>query len=428
MKRSFRLISLVGAAMLAASLMSAALPATGASAGLANDYHSDAFGDPMDFSNPEDLVINTNEAMFVGGSNKSISDGQLHFDAAGAFQFDPVWPGSPTAIPQGREGANKPIDADHYKRFIIRMNAPEGAPVGLRWFNCRAANSTCAGGLAWFATGGWQTYDIRIAFDGTVPSLTTPWSGQMLGLRFVGTVSGHFDIDYIRIAPDGVDGGEIVGGPSIDLRPTSKLDFATAAGNPWDLDSLGDIAEVVAIKPGYSLANNVFSGCTVGTDSTQFPGLVYNMPGNAMIDAGRFKTLTFEYSYEGAFSTQFRPGGGTFARVFWFSPDGKRHPTNSINLYPNVGVAQIRMDHPVTQFQGIEPTKGVATGAPWAGYVTSFRINPNDTRDSRCFKMGRVWLTSDDPSGTVIEIPRRPAGIPKTLALKTSKKKAKLKK
>ncbi len=375
-----------------------------ASAADRSDYHVAAFGDPMDFSNQEDLVINTNEAMFVGGTNKSISDGQLHFDTNGAFQFDPVWPGFKTGIPHGREGGRVPIDAEHFKRFVIRMNAPEGLPVGIRWFTCREANSTCAGGQAFTARGGWNTYDIRIGLDGTVPSLNAPWAGNITGLRFVGTGSGHFDVDYVRIVPEGVDSNEIVGGPTIDVRPTDKLDFATAAGNPWDMDSMGDVAQTVALKPGFSVANNRFSGCSLGTSTGQFPGLVFNMPGGALIDANRFKTLTFEYSYEGDFSAQHRPGGGAFARVFWFSPDGKRHPTNAIHLYPNENVAQIRLDHPATMFQGIEPGKGVATGAPWQGTATQFRLNPNDSLDSRCFTVGRVWLTSDDPAGTPIQL------------------------
>jgi hypothetical protein len=376
-----------------------------------NDYFVDAFGDPMDFGNPEDLVINTDEAMFVGGQNKQIANGQLSFDTAGAFQFDPVWPGFPTGIPHGREGGRVPIDADYYKRFVIRMNAPEGAPVGLRWFNCRAANSSCAGGLAWFAKGGWQTYEINIAADGTVPSLTLPWSGQMLGLRFVGTVAGHFDIDWIRLAPaDGSPVAEIQGGPTIDFRPTDKLDYATAYGNPWDMDGPADVIERVNLQPGSQIANNKFSGCTLGTSTTKFPGLVFNLPGGA-IDADRFTTLTFEYSYPGSFSARPVPGGGQFARVFWYSPDGKRHPTMAIHLYPNENVVQVKLNSPFAEFIGIEPGKGVATGAPWKGKVTHFRINPNDDRAPRCFTIGRVWLTSDEPAGT-------PVPPPNTLALK----------
>lgn len=402
--RRIRRVSLVAGALTTSLLAPIPAQLNSASAVDAADYHVAAFGDPMDFSNPEDLVITTNEAMFVGGSNKSISDGQLHFDANGAFQFDPVWPGFKTGIPHGREGGRVPINANHYKRFVIRMNAPEGLPVGIRWFTCREANSTCAGGQAFTARGGWNTYDLRIGPDGTVPSLTAPWAGNITGLRFVGTGTGHFDVDYVRIVPEGADTNEIVGGPTIEVRPIDKLDFATAAGNPWDMDSMGDVAQQVALRPGATVSNNRFSGCSIGTSTGQFPGLVFNMPGGAVIDANRFKTLTFEYTYEGEFSAQHRPGGGAFARVFWFSPDGKRHPTNAIHLYPNESVAQIRLDDPATMFQGVEPGKGVATGAPWQGIATQFRLNPNDSLDSRCFTIGRVWLTSDDPAGTPIQL------------------------
>jgi hypothetical protein len=363
------------------------------------DYHVEAFGDPMDFSNPEDLVIDTDEAMFVGGTNKSISGGQLHFDANGAFQFDPVWAGFPTGLPHGREGGRYPIDTGKYRRFVIRMNAPQGAPVGLRWFNCLKQSADCQGGQAWFARGGWNTYEIVLGDDGTVPGLPLNWTGQMLGLRFVGTVVGHFDVDWIRLAPaDGTPVGEIVGGPTIDVRPLDKLDYATASGNPWDMDSMGDLKELVALRPGSVIESNTFKGCSLGTNTLQFPGLVFNLP-SGPIDASRFKRLTFEYSYPGPFSARPVNGGGAFARVFWFSPDGKRHPTNAIHLYPNENVVSVDLTHPQAMFQGIEPGKGVATGAPWAGLVTGFRINPNDTKDGKCFTMGRVWLTADEPPG-----------------------------
>jgi hypothetical protein len=396
-----RLFAASGVALASLSVALAPVSVAQAQSG-AEDYFVAAFGDPMDFGNPEDLVINTDEAMFVGGTNKSISDGQLRFDTNGAFQFDPVWPGFPTGIPHGREGGRVPIDADKYKRFVIRMNAPEGAPVGLRWFNCRAANSSCAGGQAWFAKGGWQTYEINLGPDGTVPALTLPWSGQMLGLRFVGTVAGHFDIDWIRLAPaDGSPVQEIQGGPTVDIRPTAQLDYATAYGNPWDMDNSADVIDRVNLQPGSVIANNTFKGCTLGTSTTKFPGLVFNMPGGP-IDADRFKTLTFEYSYPGSFSARPVPGGGQFARVFWYSPDGKRHPTMAIHLYPNENIVQVRLDSPFAEFIGIEPGKGVATGAPWKGKVTHFRINPNDDRAPRCFTIGKVWLTSDEPAGTAV--------------------------
>ena len=61
-----------------------ALPASAQSA----DYFVEAFGDPLDFSNQEDAILNTNDAMMFGTTNRSMSDGQLHFDTAGIFRFD----------------------------------------------------------------------------------------------------------------------------------------------------------------------------------------------------------------------------------------------------------------------------------------------------------------------------------------------------
>ena len=101
------------AAGLAAVLALAFAPAHPSVAqGSADDYFVAAFGDPMDFSNAEDLVINTNEAMFTGNAaNKSISRGQLHFDSVGATTFDPVWAGAAARIPHGRGGGRVPIEA-----------------------------------------------------------------------------------------------------------------------------------------------------------------------------------------------------------------------------------------------------------------------------------------------------------------------------
>ena len=381
------------------------------------DYFVSAFGDPMDFSNQEDLVTNTNEAMFVGATNKSISDGQLHFDAAGNYSVDMVWPGFATGIPHGREGGRVPIDASQYRRVVIRMNVPAGSALGVRWYNC-LDQAKCEGGQSVPATPGWNTYDIALGQGANSGSV--PWSGNMLGLRLIGLTTGHVDVDWVRLVPaDAQNVGEIVGGPTINLAPTDRLDYATATGNAWDMDSLRDVS-LVGIKPGATAANNRLSACTIGTATNQFPGLVFNMNGGT-IDANRFKTLTFEYSYEGAFSTKPTPGGGAFARVFWFDERGNRHPTNAIHLYPNENIVQIRLDSEASIFQEIEAGKGVATGEVWGGRVTQFRINPNDTKDSRCFTIGRVWLTADEPAGAAVT-PSPVAAKPVTTP--TTKKKA----
>ena len=385
---------------LAAVLAFALAPARPSVAqGLADDYFVAAFGDPMDFSNPEDLVINTNEAMFTGNAaNKSISGGQLHFDSVGATTFDPVWAGSAAGIPHGREGGRVPIDTSRYGRLVIRMNAPEGVAAAATWFSCREQTQACQGGTAFTTHAGWNTYDLPLS---NTMGLPTAWSGAMVGLRLILNGTGHFDVDWIRLAPAGSgDVQEIVGGPTVDLVPTGKLDYATAGGNAWDMDGPGDVRQLSGLRAGATFSGNMVSACTVGTASGQFPGLVMSLPAGP-IDANRFTTLTFEYSYDGAFSTRPVAGGGRFARVFWTDSTG-RHPTNSITLYPNEHIVSVRLDDPAAVFQGVEAGTGKKAGKPWGGTVNEFRINPNDAKDSLCFRIGRVWLTADEPAGAAL--------------------------
>lgn len=418
-RRPRRALAFGLAAALAVAIPVALGPAQPSAAqGSGDDYFVAAFGDPMDFSNPEDLVLDTNEAMFTGNAaNKSISDGQLHFDSVGATTFDPVWAGFPTGIPHGREGGRVPIDTGRYGRLVIRMNAPEGAPSAATWFSCREQTQACQGGTGFTTRAGWNTYDLPLT---NTMGLPTAWAGSMVGLRMILNGAGHFDVDWIRLVPAGAgDVQEIVGGPSIDLVPTGKLDYATAAGNSWDMDGPGDVRQLVGLRAGTTFGGNTLSGCTVGTSSGQFPGLVMNLPAGP-IDANRFKTLTFEYSYDGAFSSRPVAGGGRFARVFWNDATG-RHPTNSIHLYPNERIVSIRLDDPASVFQGVEA--GKRTGKAWGGSVTEFRINPNDSKDSACFRIGRVWLTADETAGATLEpVAATPVTNPQATVKKSSSK------
>jgi hypothetical protein len=401
-----RIAGVLGAVVLGAGLVGA----SSVRAQTIDDYHLAAFGDPMDFSNPEDAILNTTEAMMIGTSNRSISDGQLRFDAAGIFRFDAVWPGYPTGIPHGREGGRVPIDASQYRRLVIRMNAPEGAPLGVRWYSCLEQTQGCTGGQAFAGRGGWQTYDLALG-EGADGSLPVPWSGQLVGLSIVGNASGRFEIDYVRLVGAGTaDIGEVTqGGPSPLFRD-DRLDFATAAGDPWDMSGPGDVT-VANLRPGWTVASGRLSGCTLGTAGGRFPQIFFTLPGGRAIDADRFNTLTFEYSYEGTFTTKPVPGGGAFARVFWYDESGARRPTQAIHLYPNERAVQVRLNDPRAVFTGVEG--GRRTGKPWGGRVTKVSINPSDDKAPRCFTIGRVTLTSDEPAGAALPAEAPTAAAPK---------------
>jgi hypothetical protein len=386
--------SVLAVVLLAALLMST--NTTVASSQDNSDYHLEAFGDPLDFSNPEDHVL-ANDSMLYGMREATMSGGQLHLDLDGLGFFSALWGGYPTGIPHGREGGVHPIDTSRYNRLVIRMNAPEAMAAGIQWFSCIEANEACSGAIGFTTKGGWNTYD----FDLTKNTGGNPWGGNIVGVR-IGLSPGesaHVDVDWVRIVPNGVGNvEEISGAAPAPSAPTNRVDYATEAGDPWDWNSERDGSPVHLRS--VSVGDGRYSACNISTSNKDGdPGVVMNLPGGKPIDANRFKTLTVEYSYEGSYSARTVPGGGTVARVFWFNARG-RHPTKSIHLYPNEHVFTIRLDDPRVMFQGIEPGKGKATGAQWAGMVTGFRFDPNQDPGDRCWKLGRMWLTADEDASS----------------------------
>ena len=371
----------------------------------------------MDFSNPEDHVI-ADDSMLFQTRNASISGGQMHVDTDGPAHFSPVWAGYPTGIPHGREGGLKPIDAGRFSRFVMRMNAPVAGSAIVRWFTCIEQADSCSGGHAFVTEPGWHTYDMLLTPNTPDPVLAQGFAGSVVGVRVILTGPGHYDVDWIRIgagpadAGNGVDGlpplGEIVGGAPPFPLPTDKLDYATYAGDAWDWSGRGDATPIDVT--GVQILNGKFQGCNVPIKGDfGMSGLVFNLPGRLAIDANRFKTLTVEYSYRGPFSSKKGAGGGTVARVIWTNGAG-RHRTKGIHLYPNEHVFQIRLDDPRTVFDGVD--SGGGSGAPWEGMVTQFRIAPNQDSGARCFTIGRVWLTADEPAGAsaLTTTTRRPLG------------------
>ena len=384
MLRSRWSIGFVLAALFAVGLRGAPLPAQAAG----QDYHSEAFGDPLDFSNTEDHVI-ADEGMLFQTTNASISDGQLHFDADRPAYFSVLWSGYPTGVPHGREGAVKPIDAGHYRRLVLRINASAPLGAGVRWYSCREANAGCQGGQNFALTGGWQTVDLPLTGD--PGSGAAPWGGSIVGLRVVFAPNGptHIDVDWARIVPDGLgEVTELTGGAPPAPIPSDRLDYATFAGNPWDFDAMTDVEQAINLR-SVGAAGNRLSGCNVATGSLNGdPGLLMNLPSGLPIDANRFKTLTVVYSYSGPFSVKNVKGGGMVARVFWFDARGIRYNTKGIHLYPNETSVTIRLDAP-----------GVGDGASWRGTVNGFRWDPNQDPGDRCWTVDRILLTADEPGG-----------------------------
>ncbi len=63
----------------------------------------------------------------------------------------------------------------------------------------------------------------------------------------------------------------------------------------------------------------------------------------------------------------------------------------------------------------------MATGAPWAGTVTAFRLDPNQDAGARCWSIGRVWLTADEPAGAVLAPVVAAPSTPRATTKKTTR-------
>src|SRR5436853_3992488 len=107
------LILLLAAPAMAWPTSGHAAPAAGTSRAQA-DYATDNFGDPWDFSNPEDFVL-TPTVQSEGVHNVAMANGLLSGDAdpGGKFEFVRSWKGM--ALPWGRDPEIYPLAAGRYR-------------------------------------------------------------------------------------------------------------------------------------------------------------------------------------------------------------------------------------------------------------------------------------------------------------------------
>ena len=105
-----------------------AAPAAGTSRAQA-DYATDSFGDPWDFSNPEDFIL-TPSVQSEGVHNLAMAGGQLtgSAEAGGKFEFLRSWQGM--GLPWGRDPEIYPLDAGHYTTISFSMTADHGSAGG----------------------------------------------------------------------------------------------------------------------------------------------------------------------------------------------------------------------------------------------------------------------------------------------------------
>jgi hypothetical protein len=208
------------------------------------DYATTTFGDPWDYSNASDLVLDTGPAL--GLTRPSLSGGEVHFITHSGY-VSPLWSGYATEVPVEREGtrAGNSIDAHAYTRINLHIYVSASAAAGLSWYTCGALRKGCGGTMNFALRAGWNDIDRPIVRSGATGQA---WAGHLVGLRLALLASGNalVHLDNLRI-----------------YQPLSASAITWAAPGAsaatlWWTDSAGTIAAVAGQHAG-PVANAVAS-------------------------------------------------------------------------------------------------------------------------------------------------------------------------
>ena len=162
----------------------------------APDYASEAFADPWDYSNSEDIHVGTPQMSDAG----TISNGELSFTTATAFPWiDPI-PYLPGSTPTQRDGPVAPVDTTRYTNVSTSMYASQPGAGLLLWSTCDwSKDATCSGAMGVAISAGRHIYDW--ALHPTDPKINHPWNGRALQLRFIPNdkTGVSIRIDWMRL-------------------------------------------------------------------------------------------------------------------------------------------------------------------------------------------------------------------------------------
>ena len=388
-------------ALLATSLHAA--PAQ-AGQGQVDDYFAEAFANPVDYNDDADTVTALYGTM-QGATNPSISGGQLHFDMATQGYFQPLFT-APKSIPHFREGGYRPIDANRYHVISFRMtsNAGGDVPAGVRWYTCDELKDACQGGFNFFAKPGNNTYSFPLAASSEL-NLTTPWAGQIQSLRIALSPSSptHFDVDWVRVSPNGAL-GEYAGPLPLISQPdmAGGEDYITnTTGHGWDFSQQSDV--FAFNEASGTVSDGVLHGRNAGiahSDNTGDAGMELRM--GPPIDGSLYHRLTVKMSYDGPFSLEFKCGGGTDTRLLYQTVEeaakkSGRHwqvTTDAIN-YPFE--KSISMDLAMSNsVDVVEPTQTYPK-VGWDGSrIARVRLDMNEDPCQRTWAIDEVRIAAND--------------------------------
>jgi hypothetical protein len=445
-KRAVLALSVLAVSGLA-SITNSTMPRAQAANGPLRDYFSDTFGDPLDYSNTEDVALVTEGPIQGVISEPTLSGGQMHLDFDAPGYFSPAWAGydaggstrGSAATPHDREVGNHPIDPAKYSLARFRMNASEEINASANFYTCpHGVNATCETPNAFIAKAGWHTYEFSL------PS-GTPVTGFRVAVLPQGIRPLHVDVDWAQIVGSGPGNAEedgTVNGPVPEVlnpdiagavqylfplggrqvpysgRTCKNNDWATNVINDgWDYTTRTDIVEAGQFKPGWTITGGIFAG---QWDSATFapianPADIFhklNM-GRNVIDTNTFHLATaLLEKYDGRYSQKFAPrtDSGFAARfVTKINPADKRFQQfNPITEYPNDTTLSVDLKDPAP-YDGIvaaptDSTEKIPGQVGWVGKHAVFRFDPAEPYNERFIYVDEVLLSTDDCGLTDFDI------------------------
>lgn len=312
------------------------------------DFATDVFGDPWDFSNPEDVPPTTDVGVYQPRGAASLANGALNV---------PSKPGTivrllmkwPDVLPWGRDGWSNPIDSGRYTRVSFGMCSSEAIAGGIRWVNSSGAQ----GVLNIDVAAGCHTYvkDLTDLHNyphqgstGVCPfglANCNPWQGPIVNFEFLhgGGPSADLTFDWFRLtrpdAPVGppTDAGSTPPAPRV-IAPSEVggADYATQQrGNPWDMNGPDDVADT------HDLAGVQYIGGDLVATATSNDPMV-ELALNGPIDPDRYHRVTVDACYDGTFGLADAAGQGMVGRFAWMSAytGGQWTVTQDFIVFPGV--------------------------------------------------------------------------------------------
>lgn len=305
------------------------------------------------------------------------------------------------------------------KGLYIQSNTSPGAQVSIDWVRLTANNpSSNSLPIAWSGLSpSGSSVDFYVDDD------TTGCDGPRIHTQIGAAAGGSFSWGqtpadpafpasfvagkyYVCAKVGGSLAGYSAGQLTIDQMPliqitqpsfTSGDDFATDAGNPWDMS---DAADVFSVRNGAGVVQAGILAVTVPREDPLTPNnegdvnVYLNLPADTAIQSDRYYYLT--YRLRADYPYKYYTDNGQFTRIFW-----GQYPfteTQSKLIYVFSGWQAITVD-----------LRSIATsfGPAWNTTMwTLFRLDPiaNLTGQATTFYLDDVKLTGDERADRYADI------------------------